>query len=251
MTAKDIAVLVRSGTPEPEIFAEIAKRRLNSPVDAAFVETVKASGGTEAFIARLRSGDYSLSPAAAAALQKRAGLLQKEAAEDEARRAALRAEALRKSPTAGGPNVAELIGSRLVTFDGSQLRPYDAERLRNVRIYAFYSSAGWCGPCRKFTPKLVAFYKVLKAAHPEFEIIFLSSDRDAFNMQAYMQSAKMPWPAVKYEQRDQSLQQFSSRSIPFLRVVDDRGNPVLAEDQGSPEGRSADQVLHDLTKALM
>ena len=249
MTAKDVALLVRTATPEADIFAEIEKRRLISAVDTKFAEVLKESGATEAFIAKLQAGDYSLSSAAAAAAQARAGKLQKEAAEDAARKAALRAEALRKSPVAGGLNVPQLIKDRLVAFDGSQMRTFDSARIEPVRIFAFYTSAGSSAHSRKFTARLVDWYQRIKANHPEFELIFLSADRDAFNMQAYMQSGKMPWPAVKFEARDQSLAPFVSSSIPFLRVVDSDGNPVVHDGQGGTN-LAPEQVLAALEKAL-
>jgi nucleoredoxin len=249
MTAKDVALLVRTATPEADIFAEIEKRRLIGAVDEKFASVLKESGATEAFITKLKTGDYSVSAAAAAAAQARASKLQKEAAEDAERRAALKAEAARRSPVAGGLKVPQLVANRLVTFDGSQLRPFDPTRLQPVRIFAFYSSAGWCAPCRKFTPRLVAWYQKIKANHPEFELIFLSADRDAFNMQAYMQSAKMPWPAIKYDARDESLAPFMSKSIPFLHVVDQDGNPVVHDGKGGTN-LAPEQVLAALEKAL-
>ena len=249
MTAKDVALLIRTATPEADIFAEVEKRRLISPVDEKFAATLKESGAPEAFIAKLKSGDYSLSSAAAAAAQARAGKLQKEAAEDAERKAALRAEALRKSPVAGGLSVPQLIANRLVSFEGSQLRPYDSARIQPVRIFAFYSSAGWSPPCRKFTARLVAWYQKIKSSHPEFELIFLSADRDAFNMQAYIQSSKMPWPAVKFEERDQTLAPFVNTNIPFLRVVDADGNPVVHDGKGATN-LAPEQVLAALEKAL-
>ena len=43
---------------------------------------------------------------------------------------------------------------------------------------ALYFSAHWCPPCRMFTPKLVEWYNNFKPKHPDFELVFVSSDRD-------------------------------------------------------------------------
>lgn len=250
MTAKDVALLVRTGTPEAEIFAEIEKRRLLSPIDAPFLKVLEESAVTSAFVAKLKAGDYSLSSAAAAGAKKRIGALKQEAEEDAARTATMKAEAMRKSPQPGPLNITQLIGNRLVKLEGSTLRDVDAASLGDIRIFAFYNSAGWCAPCRKFTPRLVDAYRKIKAKHPEFEIVFISGDRDAFNMQNYMQTAQMPWPAVKFASKDSSLAPLGSNSIPYLKVVDAEGRDVVkATDPGRT--LSADQVLDALMKAFL
>ena len=40
-----------------------------------------------------------------------------------------------------------------------------------------YVSAHWCPPCRAFTPVLAQFYADYKKLNPNFEIIFVSSDK--------------------------------------------------------------------------
>jgi len=94
------------------------------------------------------------------------------------------------------------LSGKLVTLKGSALVVYPSDQLKAVRYVAVYYSAHWCPPCRAFTPKLVAAYKELKAAHPEFEVIFVSSDEDADAMKNYMKETGMQWPALKFEQKD-------------------------------------------------
>ena len=121
------------------------------------------------------------------------------------------------------PTVTQLLDGKLVKLDGDMLKPFDAKSLEKVRVFAFYYSAMWCGPCRKFTPQLVAAYTQLKAQHPEFELIFVSRDRDQFNMSEYMRTQKMPWPAIRFEDAKDALKQFSGESIPWLVCVSDTG----------------------------
>ena len=45
------------------------------------------------------------------------------------------------------------------------------------KIIGLYFSASWCGPCRKFTPKLSSKLKELKAAGHSIEIILVSADQ--------------------------------------------------------------------------
>ena len=111
-------------------------------------------------------------------------------------------------------------------LDGDQLKPFDAQQLKDVRLFAIYNSAMWCGPCRKFTPKLVEYYKRVKAQHPEFEIIFLSGDRDEFNMGSYMRSDHMPWPALRYGAQGELLNLYCGHSIPWLVCISADGRPL-------------------------
>ena len=103
--------------------------------------------------------------------------------------------------TKAGKVIAPLIG-KLVYLEGSALAPVPQTPLAGIRYVAFYYSAHWCPPCRAFTPKLVSAYKSIKAAHPEFELVFVSSDQDEGSMKTYMSETSMPWPAVRFDQKD-------------------------------------------------
>ena len=95
--------------------------------------------------------------------------------------------------------MAGFLDGKIVRMNGDQLVPVSARDLSNVRVFGLYYSAMWCGPCRQFTPKLVAAYKDLKRKYgDQFEIILMSKDRDEFNMQNYMRADAMPWPAVRF-----------------------------------------------------
>lgn len=54
-----------------------------------------------------------------------------------------------------------------------------------------------CGPCRVFTPELVKTYNKVKEATKNFEIIFVSSDRDEESMMEYF--GEMPWLAIPFD----------------------------------------------------
>jgi nucleoredoxin len=120
--------------------------------------------------------------------------------------------------TKAGKAIAPLIG-KLVQLKGSALVPVPQTPLAGIRYVAVYYSAHWCPPCRAFTPHLVSAYKSIKAAHPEFEVIFVSSDQDEDSMKSYMLESSMPWPAVRFGQKDnlRSLQRPGhERGIPNL-----------------------------------
>ena len=46
------------------------------------------------------------------------------------------------------------------------------------KVVGIYFSAHWCPPCRGFTPVLKDVYNELKDQKKNFEVVFVSSDRD-------------------------------------------------------------------------
>ncbi|KAK9052744.1 hypothetical protein SSX86_029374 [Deinandra increscens subsp. villosa] len=95
-----------------------------------------------------------------------------------------------------------------------------------------YFSAHWCPPCRAFTPKLVETYNEIKSKHDEFEVIFISSDRDQASYEEYY--ATMPWLALPYnDKRKQSLSRiFKVNGIPLLVALGPTGKTITTETRG-------------------
>ncbi|MEM9295667.1 MAG: thioredoxin-like domain-containing protein [Planctomycetota bacterium] len=113
--------------------------------------------------------------------------------------------------------------------DDGQLHAVDASELADVEYLAIYYSAHWCGPCRAFTPDLVTFYNDFKADHPNFELVFISSDRDEDAMSGYVAGDAMPWLVLDYDLRKTSpLKQYAGRGIPCLVLLDQAGT-VLSD----------------------
>jgi len=97
------------------------------------------------------------------------------------------------------------------------------------RHLVFYRGAGWCPPCRQFSPTLLKTYKELKPQHPDFELIFLSDDNSIPDLQKYVKEEGFPWLAVP-QTRLKELQIVSpklGRSIPQLLVMDRHGKVLL------------------------
>jgi nucleoredoxin len=114
---------------------------------------------------------------------------------------------------------------------------------------ALYFSAHWCPPCRMFTPKLVEWYNKFKPEHPDFELVFVSSDRDQAAMEEYIKGDNMPWPAVKFDQaQSETFQKFSSSGIPYLVLVDNEGNAVTA--QPGNEWQSPQEILSKIEEIV-
>jgi nucleoredoxin len=89
-----------------------------------------------------------------------------------------------------------------------------------------YFSAKWCGPCRAFLPTLVKEYNKIKEKNSDFEIIFISSDRDQSSFDDFF--SEMPWLALPLEdKRKASLKKtFKIQGIPSLMAIGPTGQTV-------------------------
>jgi len=114
----------------------------------------------------------------------------------------------------------------LVIRENEKVKSYEPTDLAQIKYFAFYMSASWCPPCKKFTPKLVDFYNRLKPDHPEFELIFVSSDSNEDSMEAYMKSYKMPWPSFEFDKHKDLVRSFGG-GIPCLVVTDANGKKLF------------------------
>merc|ERR1712072_319734 len=86
------------------------------------------------------------------------------------------------------PTLAGALGTEFTSKDGSKLT---LESLAGKHL-GLYFSASWCPPCKNFTPKLIETYNKIKSSKPnDFEIVFVSSDRDQSSFNEYYE--KMPW----------------------------------------------------------
>lgn len=114
---------------------------------------------------------------------------------------------------------------------------------------ALYYSAQWCPPCRMFTPQLVKWYKDFKAAHPNFELVFVSGDRDEASMRKYIKGDEMPWPAVAYDKRKNEIfEKYSSEGIPYLVLIGEDGKALTAKPNN--EWQSPAGVLTQIEKIV-
>ena len=123
--------------------------------------------------------------------------------------------------------------------------------MAHKKFFAFYFSAHWCQPCRKFTPQLVEYYNRIVAQHPEFEIILYSFDKSPAAMENYMREANMPWPAIEYGklQEKEVLKKNAGNGIPSLVLVDATGR-VLSTSYAGAQYLGPAKVLGDLDAIL-
>ena len=111
------------------------------------------------------------------------------------------------------------------------------------KIVGVYFSASWCPPCRAFTPKLVEFYNQVKDKG-NFELIFVSCDRDKNAMMDYMKKYNMPFLAAPHRDpvAQALMRDLGVRGIPTLAVFAPDGKLI------TKNGRS--DVMKNGAKAL-
>ncbi|MES2310480.1 MAG: thioredoxin-like domain-containing protein [Verrucomicrobiota bacterium] len=160
------------------------------------------------------------------------------------------AQDAKTTPTSPSPILNELKGS-LVQWDGKNLKKFDDLALASTQYFVFYYSAHWCPPCRAFTPKFVDFYNKQKPLHPQFEVVFVSSDRSEADMKEYMSITKMPWTALQFSQIEskKKITDYAGPGIPCVVVVD-RSGKVVANSFKGDEYVGPQKPLDDLLKLL-
>lgn len=143
------------------------------------------------------------------------------------------------------------LAGKLVRMEDGKLRPFDVARLAGVKFYALYYSAGWCAPCREFTPGFVDAYEKIRALYPEFEVVLVNHDRSPAAMVDYMRDDKMTWPALQWSAiaGTRDITRYGGDGIPCLVLVDENGK-VLSDTNRWGRYVGPDAVLDDTWKIL-
>jgi nucleoredoxin len=109
------------------------------------------------------------------------------------------------------------------------------------KIVGIYFSAHWCPPCRAFTPNLVKF----RDKHQDdFEIVFVSSDRDEAAQKGYMKETQMKWLAVKFGTKDikELKGRYELKGIPTLIIVGPDGKTITKDGRGDVTKKPAEAL---------
>ncbi|XP_072019464.1 nucleoredoxin-like protein 2 [Amphiura filiformis] len=83
----------------------------------------------------------------------------------------------------------------LIDRDGRHVK---ADVVLKDTVIGVYFSAGWCPPCRDFTPLLTEVYDELKSRAAPFEVVFISCDKSEGAMQQYMKDIHGDWYALPF-----------------------------------------------------
>lgn len=100
----------------------------------------------------------------------------------------------------------EILEGNLVKLNGKSLKKV-TDQPKPEKLYVFYYTASWCGPCQQFTPSLVEFYN--KNKNENFEIVLITSDRDEASMEDYAVKKQMPWPQLKMKKAADFKKEFN------------------------------------------
>jgi len=253
LSNKEIALMLRSGYSSDSVLVEIAHRGALEPLDPATRKSLLEFSASPQLIAALESKAYVVSVSEAEKVKR-------QQAEVAARRTALATAGTIPAQTAKNPQSgvaqlpasASIMGSlrdKLILCRDGTISRAEEGGLENKKLIALYFSAHWCGPCRKFTPQLVEYYNKVAPLHPEFEIIFVSCDRSRFNWETYMREARMPWPAIDYDQLPglAGLKQLGGDGIPSLVLLDATGH-LLSNSYDGARYLGPKKVMGDLEK---
>jgi len=256
LTTSEISLMLRSGYSLPTIEAELATRHFADQLDESKRKELIKAGATTQLLDAIESGKFAVPKDE---LEK-----ARQKMEDQAHERALMAEQAKRNDTlyqnqllkqrarvvkqGSADAIAGVAKGNLVRLQNGNLVSCYDEELASKQIYGLYFSAHWCGPCRKFTPQLVAYYNQIARDHPEFEIIFVSADKSADGMATYMRESGMHWPAIEYSKLANvpALQKYAGKGIPDLVIVDASGK-VLADSYVSGKYVGPARVLDDLS----
>jgi len=126
---------------------------------------------------------------------------------------------------------AEALGDAFMRQDGSTVGKDAIEG----KTLGLYFSAHWCPPCRGFTPVLKQFYIDYKAKDPNFEIVFISSDKEEKAMLDYFREDHGDYLALPYSKRKEKEElssMFGVEGIPTFVVVGADGQVINASARG-------------------
>jgi nucleoredoxin len=259
LTVSEIGLMLRSGYSSNSLMQELSKRHFADTVDETKEKALIKAGASAELIAALKSGTYSLSPEKAAVVQQQIAAEEERRSEqaEASRKADARYQAQvareRSSKSAKpdiGPSsdtISQFLKGDLVQWHNGSVVRADDTVLANKKLIAFYFSAHWCAPCRKFTPQLVDYYNRVSAQHPEFEIVFYSFDKSPFAFETYLRETNMPWFAIDYAKLKgkEAIAKNAGEGIPSLVLVDSGGNVISSSHSGS-QNFGPQKVLSDL-----
>ncbi|CAI5449338.1 unnamed protein product [Caenorhabditis angaria] len=115
-----------------------------------------------------------------------------------------------------------------ITLLNKELEEVKAEEALAGKVVALYFSAGWCPPCKQFTPKLHRLYNALRSNGKPFEVVFFTRDRSRADFEENFTEKHGDWLSVKFD--DPILTRyppkFEVKSIPVCRIINSAGKIV-------------------------
>lgn len=260
LTAKDVGLMLRSGYSNSSVMRELSTRHFVGGLDPADEASLRKAGASAELIAQLTDGSYALAAVDSAKAQQQIDDLaqRRKMAAEHAQTAQQQYQAQlerdrSRAATAerNATGTSNFLQGMLVHCHNGSVVAADEDATAKKKLFLFYFSAHWCGPCRKFTPQLVAYYNRTVQQHPEVEVVFYSFDHSAAEMESYMREANMPWLALDYGRRQekQTLADTAGEAIPALVLADSAGN-ILSKTAVDGKYLGPQKVLADLDAIL-
>ncbi|XP_021345285.1 nucleoredoxin-like protein 2 [Mizuhopecten yessoensis] len=96
------------------------------------------------------------------------------------------------------------------------------------KLVGLYFSAGWCPPCRQFTPLLKDFYEETQRRSAPFEVVFVSCDKKEEDMASYYRESHGDWLVVPFgdQLQDDLKTRFNITAVPKLIIVNNAGDVI-------------------------
>ncbi|PAV71494.1 hypothetical protein WR25_12233 [Diploscapter pachys] len=142
-----------------------------------------------------------------------------------------------------------LAGIELEKYDKSK---HNASEVLKDKVVALYFSAHWCPPCRNFTPMLKTFYDELKSSG-EFEVVFISYDRNEQDLKSYMKEAHGDWYHISF--KHPKIQELASKygvnGIPALIIIKPDGEIITKEGRTNVQAKTSPKVTISEWKSQM
>lgn len=255
LTLKELGFLIRQGTSEAEIAEQAKSRRLVAPLDAAAIQSLKEQGASAWLIAKLNAPGVALNAdeVAAEARRQAAAKVRMDAivAEDEARRELRNrewnknAEQLREAKTVQG-----WLRGKLHNFHKKGFKPIEPNSIEPISIFGFFHGSMASGPSRDFAPKLAQTYDRLKRQYgSDFEIVFISHDRDEYNHREFMRTFGLTCPTVRASEVNPAVFELGRQPLPWFVLVADSGK-ALSLNGVNKQFIEPDRVLLGLEELL-
>ena len=150
-----------------------------------------------------------------------------------------RAEALLENPQSARTPMLPSFGAALL--DGEYITNDDLEG--KVVLFDFWGT--WCAPCRAAIPHLKTLSK--RRGKQPFEIVSVSSDKDAQTVRSFVEAEGMDWPQIWEEERE-LISKLQVTSYPTYILVNHKGEIVLRESGWGP--RIGQLVERELNAAV-
>ncbi|XP_069127952.1 nucleoredoxin-like protein 2 [Argopecten irradians] len=104
----------------------------------------------------------------------------------------------------------------------------EAVKALEKKLIGLYFSAGWCPPCRQFTPLLKDFHEETQRRNAPFEVVFISCDKKEDDMMTYYRESHGEWLVIPFgdQLQDDLKTRFNITAVPKLIIVNSAGDVI-------------------------